>query len=387
MNATRLNECPSAFRRGSRINWLLRLRCWLFALLPPFMSAAVSPYPVYLGTYGKSAEAGVYRIMFDPEQGRMSQLTRAAELVRPSFLCYAPNRRVLYSLSQGDDTVVAFALEDGALREINRQPLGVGGACYIGTDAAGQTLIAISYGDGAVVAYPLRNDGGLEPRSALFRHEGRGPNAARQEKAHAHSATFSPDDRFVYICDLGMDRVVAYRLTGNPGGLIAAPEADGVCPPGVGPRHAKITADGLFLYVVNELIGSVSVFTRDLESGALRLEQTVSTLRDDYRGENGSSEIRLHPEERFVYAANRGPDDLAVFSRDAATGRLERIQNIPTGGGHPRNFALSPDGRWLIAANRDANDLTLFSIDRTTGRLTATGETLSVPEPVCVLFP
>lgn len=354
------------------------------------MSAATPvPYPLFIGTYGRTAGAGVYRVTFDPTSGALSEPHRVADLERPSFLCYSPDRRRLYAISQADDSIVAFAVDAsiGTLREINRQPLGAAGACFVGTDHAGRCLVAISYGDAVVTVFPLRPDGGLQPRSTQFRHEGRGPNPARQERAHAHSVTFSPDDRFAYVCDLGMDRVVAYQVDGFAARLTPRPECDGVSPPGSGPRHAKLTADGAFLYVSNELAGSVSVFARDSASGALRLVETVGGLRDDFRGENSSSEIQLHPTERFVYLANRGPDDLAVFERDVNTGRLRRVQNIPTGGAHPRHFALSPNGRWLLAANRDSNNLVAFAIDPATGRLSPGHHRAMVPEPVCVLFP
>src|SRR5690606_35073196 len=321
--------------------------------------------------------------------GSLSEPHRVADLVRPSFLAYSPDRRRLYAINHGDDSIVGFTVDSaiGTLREINRQPLDAGGSCYIGVDPSGRTLVAISYGDAVVTAFPVRTDGGLEPRSAQFRHEGRGPNEARQERAHAHSATFSPDGRFAYVCDLGMDRVVAYRLDGKPGMIERAPEADGVTPPGTGPRHSKMTADGQFLYVINELTGSVSVFSRDTDTGRLELLETVSSLRDGFQGENGSSEIHLHPGERFLFAANRGPDDLAVFERHPETGRIRRIQNIPTGGAHPRHFGQSRDGRWLIAANRDSNNLVVFSFDPASGRLALANHRATVPEPVCVLFP
>lgn len=362
----------------------------LAAIVPSLMSAAPIPYPLFIGTYGRSAGAGIYRVTFDPSSGSLSEPTRIVDLVRPSFLCYSPDNRFLYSISQDDDSIAAFAADQaiGRLDELNRQPLGVAGACYVGTDATGRTLVAISYGEGAVIAFPIQSDGRLGPRSGLFRHQGNGPHPRRQEKAHAHSATFSPDNRFVYVCDLGIDRVLAYRLTDAAAGrLEPAPESDGITPPGSGPRHAKLTADGHFLYVLNELIGSVSVFNREAATGALTLIETVSSLQPGFTGENGSSEIRLHPSERFVYAANRGPDDLAVFARDSASGRLQAIQHIPSGGGHPRNFAVSPDGEWLVCANRDANNLVVFSIDPATGALRPTGQTVTVPEPVCVLFP
>lgn len=363
---------------------------FILAILPSLMPAAPIPYPLFIGTYGRTAGAGIYRVTFDPDDGQLSEPTRIVDLARPSFICYSPDNRFLYAISHGDDTIVAFAVDGaiGRLDEINRQPLGVSGSCYVGTDATGRTLVAISYGDGAVVAFPIGPDGRLGRRSAIFRHQGNGPHPTRQDKPHAHSATFSPDNRFVYVCDLGADRIVTYRLLeAEAGQLEPIPDSDGVAPAGAGPRHSKVTNDGRFLYVLNELAGSVSVFSREPASGALTLTETISSLRPGFTGKNGSSEIRLHPAGRFLYAANRGPDDIAVFERDPAGGRLKPIQHIPSGGGHPRNFAVSPDGAWLVCANRDDNNLVVFAIEEATGALQPTGETVTVPEPVCVLFP
>src|SRR5690606_17171838 len=191
--------------------------CVLLAV--PLMPAATPvAYPLFIGTYGKTAGAGIYRVTFDPTSGSLSEPHRVADLVRPSFLAYSPDRRRLYAINHGDDSIVGFTVDSaiGTLREINRQPLDAGGSCYIGVDPSGRTLVAISYGDAVVTAFPIRADGGLEPRSAQFRHEGRGPNEARQERAHAHSATFSPDGRVAYAGDIGMDRDGAYRRGREP---------------------------------------------------------------------------------------------------------------------------------------------------------------------------
>jgi 6-phosphogluconolactonase len=362
---------------------------FLFAS-PVAMSATPIAYPVFIGTYGRQSGAGIYRVTFDPTSGALSEPVRVADLVRPSFLSYSPDQRHLYALSQADESVVAFAVDHsiGTLKELNRQPTGFAGACFVITDHAGRTALAVSYGDAAVAAFPVQSDGALGPRTALVRHEGQvGPHAERQDQPHAHSATVTPNDRFVYVCDLGMDRVVAYRLDATSAALTPAPEADGTAPAGAGPRHAKLTADGRQLYVVNELQGSVTLYYCDPTNGRLTRDQTVSALREDFSGENISAEIRLHPHEGFVYVSNRGPDELAVFRRDRDSGQLTRIQVMATGGGHPRNFALSPDGRWLICANRDSNSLTVFAVDPASGHLTRTNHAATVPEPVCVLFP
>jgi len=156
--------------------------------------------------------------------------------------------------------------------------------------------------------------------------------------------------------------------------------------PGAGPRHGKFSADGKFLYVINELNGTIAPYDSDPATGALVPKPPVSTLPEDFTGQNTTAEIRIHPNGRFVYGSNRGHNSLAVYARNPNDGTLKRIQLIPSGGAHPRNFSLSPDGNWLVCANRDTDNLVVFKVDSHTGLLTATGKSVTVPRAVCVLF-
>jgi 6-phosphogluconolactonase len=209
-----------------------------------------------------------------------------------------------------------------------------------------------------------------------------GPNQARQDKPHPHSVTFSPDGHFAYVCDLGLDKIFCYRLDASA----LVPAGEFATAPGAGPRHSKFSADGKFFYVLNELDGTIATYACDPATGALTAKQAVPTLPEGFTGNNTCAEIRLHPNGRFVYGSNRGHDSIAVFARNPADGTLKRIEIVPSGGGHPRNFALSLDGAWLVCANRDSNNLVVFKVDPVTGRLTATGHTAKVPQAVCVLF-
>jgi len=156
--------------------------------------------------------------------------------------------------------------------------------------------------------------------------------------------------------------------------------------PGAGPRHAKFSAAGKFFYAIDELDATITACGYDAARGALVPFQRITTLPADFKGPNTCSEIRVHPNDRFVYGANRGHNSIAVFSRASATGELAPVEIVPTGGRTPRNFALTPDGAWLLCAHQDSNDLTVFRVDPATGRLTRIAHTAKVPKPVCVLF-
>ena len=351
---------------------------------------------IFIGTYTPkdNSSRGIYAVRLDTVTGALSQPVPAAETPNPTFLALQPAGQVLYALNETDSVngrpgggATAYRIDAtaGTLTKMNFQPTGGISCASIGTDHAGKSLALISYHGGQITSFPLAADGGIGPRASYLQTTGKlGPNTGRQDAPHPHSVTFSPDDRFAYVCDLGLDRIFCYKLDRATAAL--TPAGEFATAPGAGPRHSKFSADGKFLYVINELGGTIVTYACDPETGALTAKQTVSTLPAGYKGTSICAEIRLHPNGRFVYGSNRGHDSIAVFARNATDGTLTPVEIVPSGGAHPRNFALSPDGAWLVCANRDSNNLVVFKVDASTGRLTATGHTATVPQAVCVLF-
>lgn len=351
---------------------------------------------ILLGTYTPkdSTSRGIYAVQLDTVTGELSQPVLAAETPNPTFLALSPNGRVVYTLGdsaavngESGGAAVAFNLDrtTGKLSPLNAQPTGGGSLAHLGLDATGKTLVTISYNGGQITSFPIEADGKIDPRQSSFTSAGPlGPQSARQDKPHPHSVTYSPDNHFAYVCDLGRDKIICYRLDAATATL--TPSAEYATAPGDGPRHSKFSADGRFFYVINELAGSVAVYRCDSQTGSLTHRQSISTLPAHFTGQNTTAEIRIHPNGRFVYGSNRGHDSLAVYSRNQEDGTLKLIEIVPSGGGHPRNFNLTPDGAWLICANRDSDNLVVYKVDAITGRLTATGHTATVPRAVCVLF-
>ncbi len=332
---------------------------------------------------------GLFFLDFDSTSGRLGIAKPSPIVAGATFVVSNASGTRLYATLEENSHLAAIAVDraSGSLTLLNSQPVGAAGPCHLALDHTAQTLVVASYSGGAISAFPVQPDGSLGERSALFFHEGTGPDLPRQDRAHAHSVTISPDQRVCYACDLTLDEVVVYRLGSSPGELLSPTVPPGRVPPGHGPRHAKITRDGRFLYVLNELRGSITTFAIATVDGSLTALDTIPTLPPDHHGFNNSSEIRLHPlNEAWVYAANRGPNSLAHFERDPETGRLTSRAIVPSGGDHPRNFALSPDGRWLVCANRYANEVVTFAIDAENGSLSATPHHTSVPDPCCVMF-
>jgi 6-phosphogluconolactonase len=283
--------------------------------------------------------------------------------------------------------VAAFEIsgDPPTLRPLNAQPTGDGGAAHLSLDKTGRRLFSAQYGGGSVAVFPLGDDGAIRPRSALVEHEGSGPNPQRQKGPHPHWVGVDPDNRFLFVPDLGIDQVVIYRLDLDAAQIQR--HGFGQCQAGAGPRHMKFHPNGEFAYVLNELQLSVTAFRYDRAAGRLEAIQTISALPESMREvPSTASEIRIHPSGQFVYAAIRGHDSIAAFRIDPANGELTFIEREPVRGSWPRNFNLDPTGKWLVAAGRNSNTLAVFQVDPETGGLIFTGKSVSCPTPICVEF-
>lgn len=351
---------------------------------------------VWIGTatHGESKSRGIYRATFDTSDGKLTTPTLAAEVQQPGFLALNPFGQVLYSTGtvDGEPTVVAYRIvrqgNDASLTKINSQPTGDGDAAHISTDRTGRVLFSVQYGGGSVAVFPLADDGSIGTRSQLVDHEGSSRvDAARQEGPHPHWVGTSPDNRFAFVSDLGLDRVVIYRLDAKTGTL--SPHGFGEVPPGSGPRHMKFHPNGKWIYVLNELTLTVTAFAYDSDAGSMTTMETVPTI-PEWQNTNhepfSGSEIRVHPSGKFVYAANRGHDTVSVFHVDNNTGKLTFVQCEPIHGNTPRNFNMDPTGQWLIVAGQNSNTLSVFQIDPVSGELTYAQHTVEIPTPICVEF-
>ncbi len=376
------------------------LRRFLLTLTLTFTSQmSAASQLIFLGTYTPKdgASKGIYSVRLDSATGALGEPAEAAVTPNPTFLAWRPDHRVLYAGGEGADAVgkitggaAAFAFDSasGQLAPLNARGGGGGNTTMLSPDATGQMLVTVSYGAGYVASFPLGTDGRIGPRASLIAHAGPlGPNQVRQDKPHPHSVTFSPDNRFAFVADLGLDRVFAYRFDPTTGTLTPHNPAFIAVTPGSGPRHTKFSAAGRFFYILGVIDGSVTTCAYAAARGTGTPIQHISTLPAGFQvtDPDRAAEIRLHPNGKFVYASNRGHDSIAVFLVNA-DGTLKLVELTPSGGQHPRNFALSPDGRWLVCANMNSNNLVSFKVDAATGRLTPTGSSVTVPQPVCVLF-
>ena len=341
---------------------------------------------IWIGTGGKNAK-GIYNATYDCDSGTLTEPKLAAEVEGPGWVTLNSDRSRLYAVCTiGEPSVAAWSVDsDDNLTFINSQPIGDGGAAHVSLDKEDRILFTAQYGGGSTAAFALNEDGSIGKQTALIKHEGSGPNEQRQKSPHPHWTGVSPDNRFLFVPDLGNDKIVIYKI--NHEEQTIETHGFGKTNPGGGPRHMKFSPDGSKVYLLNELLLSVTVFDYDAEAGSLKSIQTIENIPlEELEVPSKSSEIRVHPNGKFVYAANRGPDNITVFSVDEMTGKLTFVENEAIRGAWPRNFNLDLDGSFLIAAGRYSNTLSIFKIDQETGGLIFTGRVVNCPSPICIAY-
>jgi 6-phosphogluconolactonase len=353
----------------------MMLRLAVLALFCPGLESQL----MYVGTNTSAGGGGIYAYRFDRATGEMSSLGLAAATSNPTFLALHPNGHVLYSVNEDKDGgVSAFAIDSatGALKLMNRVSSHGDGPCHVSVDARGSWVFAANYGSGDVAAFPVHSDGSLGEASAVFPHPG----------GHAHSVTLSPDNRFVVVADLGLDSVFPYKLDAGKGGLANNDPPFVKSAASAGPRHVAFLQNGKLAYVMNELNSTIDAYKYDVRNGSLTSLQTISALPAGFNGKNSAAEIVVHPNGKFLYSSNRGNDSIAIFSIDAATGKLSLLDHASTQGKTPRNFVIDPSGTFLLAANQDTGNIFVFRIDAHTGKLAPTGKFVDVLKPTCIVF-
>ena len=237
---------------------------------------------------------------------------------------------------------------------------------------------------GSVAVYKTGGDGGLACLSDFIQYSGTGVDKVRQSGPHAHAAIFNKDTKQLYVCDLGLDRVIVYSLDTERGKLAEDSMLQIKTAPGAGPRYLEFRYDMKFAYLINELDSTVTALRNDQAEKKLVSFQTVSTLPEGFNGKSDAADLHITQSGSFLYASNRGHDSIGCFRIDQDTGTLESLGHIPCGGRTPRNFLIDPAGRYLIVANQDSNLLNVFSINENTGMLDFTGNTAGISNPVCI---
>ena len=349
---------------------------------------------LFIGTYTKEKSEGIYRCRLDLNSGSQKVESAAKGVTNPSFLAIDRSRGRLFAVNETAEfegkpggSVSAFSIdpETGNLRLLNRQSSHGTDPCHLTLDNTGRYVLAANYSGGNIAVLPVHDDGSLGEATDVVQHQGSSVTT-RQKAPHPHSVNIDGSGTFVYVPDLGIDRVMIYRFDAGKGKLLPATPAWAGVKPGAGPRHMAFHPGGKTAYLLNELDSTLILFAVDKSTGALKQKQAVSTVPRDFTGENYPADIHLSPAGEFLYCSNRGHDSIAVFAVDGKTGELSTLQMQPTEGKWPRNFAIDPTGRYLLAANQRSDSITVFSIDQKRGTLAPANQHIEIPAPVCLKF-
>jgi 6-phosphogluconolactonase len=347
---------------------------------------------IFVSAFAAGEKGAIHAFGFDSKTGTLIPKQRTTDVEHPFFLVISPDGRFLYSIDAekfgdaDDEFVAAYAIQgrSGKLERLNQQSAKGTASCYLDIDSTGKTVVLSNYSTGSVAALPVQADGSLGEATSFVQHEGSSVNPKRQKAPYAHSIVISPDNRFALAADLGIDKVLIYRLDAAVSKLsVNTAQASVSVDPGSGPRHLTFHPNGKSVYLINELKNTVTFFAYEPQSGKLTTQQTISTLPADFDGVTHTADVKITPNGKFLYGTNRGHDSIACY-RIGDDGMLSLVKIEPSLGKGPQNLLITPDGQWLICANMPGNSVVVFRINSETGELTATGEPISMPMPSCI---
>jgi 6-phosphogluconolactonase len=341
---------------------------------------------LFIGTYTKTCDSqGIYLYEFDTYTGETKVKASTESIVNPSFLTISKDKQFLYATNEDGNNSKISAFRFTALKNtielINQVDAHGADPCHIINDE--QKVIVATYSGGTISVFEKQSDNSLKFQQA-FMHKGSSINPERQEKAHLHMLQFSPDGKFILATDLGSDFIYVYQY--NPlqrNNTLEVKKAIKVRP-GSGPRHLTFSRDGKFVYLVQELDGTVSVFKYG--EGNLELIQETSLVKQNFKGKTSAADIHISPDGKFLYATNRGDANTISCFEIKKNGKLKLQQTTSTMGKGPRNFCIDPTGNFLLVAHQYTNDVVIFKIDKATGKLSDSGKKIELCSPVCLVF-
>ena len=339
---------------------------------------------------GSNKPDGILAFDWNPETAEFTPAGVAAKIANVDWIIYSSDRSHLFAASEVDSFegkpgggVASYSVTGGTLKPLSAQNSASKGTCHIALDHTGRTLISADYGGGSAASFQVK-DGKLSKAVWKEHYTGQGPNPQRQEAAHAHFASFSPDNRFAYINDLGGDCIHIYSC--DPASAQLKPAGKYPAQPGAGPRTLHFHPNGVTAYGMNELNSTVDVLKWNKADGTLTFVNHIRLLAKRAGANNTGCDTVISKDGRNVYFANRGDDFIFSFTANPETGALTPIGRTPTGGKTPRNFVLDPSERWMIVANQNSDQLTVFPRNPQNGELTNEPKSYPCPAPMCILF-
>ena len=349
---------------------------------------------VFITAFAPGDEGAIHAYHMNPNTGQLTLAHKTTDVEHPFFIAISPDNRFLYSIhapgqfgGEQYEQGASYALKGrtGSLRLLNRQSAMGSAACYLDVDSTGQTVLLANYTTGSIASFAVQTDGSISKATTFVQHNGSSINETRQEGPHAHSIVVSPDNRFVYVADLGLDQILGYRLNDSGAQLIPATQPFVRTIPGAGPRHLTFHPNKQHMYVINELANSITAFDYNSNNGLLIERQTLSTLPEDFEGTSHCADLKITPDGQFLYGTNRGHDSIATYRLDDK-GAMTLLRIETSLGSSPQNLAITRDGKFLICANMGGNNVIVFDIDSVTGKITPVGNPLAITGPSCILI-
>src|SRR5260221_9407146 len=356
-----------------------------------FLPVADKDHYLIVGTYDSPKSEGIYVYKFNSADGSAKEVSHI-KTPNPSFVTVSPNEKFVYAVHEiardgngGEVAAFAFNKKTGTLSFINQQLSGGDHPCYVEIDKTGKWIIVANYTSGSLSVLPVNADGSLGVATTTIQHQGSGKNLARQKGPHAHCTKLSADNRWLFVPDLGIDKVMIYAFDPATGKLTPAKDPFAATEPGSGPRHFTFHPNNKYAYLVEEMAATVVAYKYN--NGMLKKIQGISSLPAGDTGLIGSADIHVSPDGKFLYASNRGrgkSNTIAIFKIDPANGTLKIVGHQYTMGNIPRNFNFDPTGNFLLVANQESDEVVIFKRNKQTGLLTDTGKRVNVGKPVCL---
>lgn len=363
-----------------------------FLLLTCILHAQNKEY-LYVGTYSVRDGDGIYVYEFNRAKRTLTLIQRVKTLESPTYLEIHPTKKFLYAVNRGSisptepgGSVTAYSINktNGKITFLGtRQSFG-SNPCHISIDKTGNYAFVSNYAEGNLVVFPLFEDGLIGNPTDSKKYFGSSVNTSRQESPHVHMTRVSPDNRFVFVSDLGTDKIYSYQFDAENGKLTSTTPGEIKVTAGAGPRHFAFHPTGKSFYLVEELFSSICQFEYQSTTGSLTVVQdSIPTLSSTFIEKNASADIHVHPNGRFLYVSNRGANNITIFSI-LANGNLKRIGEQPTQGKTPRNFVIDKKGEFLMVGNQESDSIVMYKINPKTGKLTPLPNTIKVKSPACL---
>jgi 6-phosphogluconolactonase len=363
----------------------------------PWSAQAKSSAPKFLlvGTQTAATSKGIYAYTFNSATGDLEQIGLAAAADNPTFLALSPKGDVLFVANELDHyegkpgaAVSSYALHKADAKLIKISEVASLGAatCHVAVDRTGRSVFAANYTGGSAASFSVSNDGRLSQAISFEQYTGHGPDKERQEAAHAHRVTPSPDNRFLLVNDLGLDKIHIYHLDADNAKLTPNDPPAWNATPGSGPRALRFHPNGRWAYCVTELDSAVNLLYWNKKLGILETKQTISLKPENFHGTSTGCEIVFDRHGRFAYAADRFDDIIVTFSISPRDGKLTLLDRISCGGKVPRHIALDPSGHWLLVANQASDNIAVLARNPLTGTLTPSSKSFPLSTPQCLVF-